>query len=442
MSIRTRIILSLGVILLIPLISPLFIPQESRNAKLIIRFDDYGIWCSEDWVKLEKVLLDLHEQYGVNISFSVVPDPIYQVCYHPKSLRIYPPLSQNKKDRDNRYPLTKDSDRVRWLKEANRKGYAEIGQHGYHHPKFYSNIKNTEFYGVDYDEQFYKISNGKRILDSLFDINTQMFVPPHNSYDNLTLDFLTELGFTVLSAKMPDYDAPQDNTIPLLYIPCTTESFESVYKYLENNNGLVNDQAPTEVLLIHHTTFTNSEGVVDKSKINKYEELLHYIKTHNVETFKLSDAINNGEILSNNNCNKYHIYKKLSRISETYAANIVGINIGYKWLVFLINLLIILISSCFAYLLFSLTKLKLLYRFKIIFKVLFLLFFVIVVIWSVKLALLGFDYACPIYISNPYWLLLIIMGGLLGAISALSSKAIIDSQNSSENNKYNNQIQE
>lgn len=281
MSKRTRIILSLGVILLIPFISPLFIPQESRNAKLIIRFDDYGIWCSEDWVKLEKVLLDLHEQYGVNISFSVVPDPIYQVCYHPKSLRIYPPpLSQNKKDRDNRYPLTKDSDRVRWLKEANRKGYAEIGQHGYHHPKFYSNIKNTEFYGVGYDEQFYKISNGKRILDSLFDINTQMFVPPHNSYDNLTLDFLTELGFTVLSAKMPDYDAPQDNTIPLLYIPCTTESFESVYKYLENNNGLVNDQAPTEVLLIHHTTFTNSEGVVDKSKINKYEELLHYIKTH------------------------------------------------------------------------------------------------------------------------------------------------------------------
>ena len=93
MSIRTRIILSLGVILLIPLISPLFIPQESRAAKLIIRFDDYGIWCSEDWVKLEKVLLDLHEQYGVNISFSVVPDPIYQVCYHPKSLRIYPPPS-------------------------------------------------------------------------------------------------------------------------------------------------------------------------------------------------------------------------------------------------------------------------------------------------------------------------------------------------------------
>lgn len=42
--------------------------QPTRN-DLVIRFDDYGIWCSDEWVTIEEKLLALHEKYNMWYSY-------------------------------------------------------------------------------------------------------------------------------------------------------------------------------------------------------------------------------------------------------------------------------------------------------------------------------------------------------------------------------------
>ena len=65
-------------------------PKQVKS-DIVIRFDDYGIWSSDEWVDIEEKLIELHEKYGVKITFGVVPKSIYPVCAHPRTMGFYPP---------------------------------------------------------------------------------------------------------------------------------------------------------------------------------------------------------------------------------------------------------------------------------------------------------------------------------------------------------------
>ena len=135
---------------------------ERSNGDIIIRFDDYGVWCNQDWLEIEKDLIAVHEKYGIKISFATIPDSRYTLNYHPLSPKSYPKEIEN---RDfNPYPLQAGSERVNVLKESVAKGISEVTLHGFYHPKGYSNNLNTEFYGVPYDVQYLSCHRENRFL--------------------------------------------------------------------------------------------------------------------------------------------------------------------------------------------------------------------------------------------------------------------------------------
>lgn len=298
-------------------------PKQVKS-DIVIRFDDYGIWSSDEWVDIEEKLIELHEKYGVKITFGVVPKSIYPVCAHPRTMGFYPPQSDNFTTNYNKYPLVAGSKRVEVLKKSVNKGISEVAQHGYYHPKYYSNITNGEFYGYDYDIQHFKIFDGKGLLDSLFATNTLVFIPPHNTYDGLTLDLLQECGFSCVSAKDVDFNAPQDTTLDLMYLPFTTEDFETILKKYESNKGLTVGHSPTDVLLLHHTSFTDKNGRTDKDKIKRYDYFLSLIYKYKINNYHISEAAKSNYLIKSNQLLNKHLYNKLNKIIPSKASTVLG----------------------------------------------------------------------------------------------------------------------
>lgn len=257
---------------------------EDAKPKIIIRFDDYGVWCNNDWLQIEEEVIKLHEKYDVKLTYAVIPESKYPLSRHILSPQSYPVIVEG--NDKNPYPLTEGSRRVEILKESTNKGITEVALHGYYHPKGYKNAsKNTEFYGIPYDEQFRKLHNGKLLLDSLFNTNVTTFIPPHNTYDNLTLDLMQEFGFTCISAKQHSFDAPMDERLSLYYLWQTSDNISTVENLLKNKHF---KNEPTHVLALHHTNFT-TDGVIDRNKLHLYEEFLNFIRDNSIPNYTFSN---------------------------------------------------------------------------------------------------------------------------------------------------------
>ena len=122
-------------------------------------------------------------------------------------------------------------------------------------------------------------------MDSLFSTSVTTFIPPHNTYDQLTLDFLQEFGFNCISAKQINFDAPMDIRLDIRYLWFTTADIEEFKKIVKLKHYI---KAPTQVLALHHTNFT-SDGIIDKDKIDSYEQLLKYIVDNNISNYTFSN---------------------------------------------------------------------------------------------------------------------------------------------------------
>lgn len=294
--------------------------NESEK-RIVIRFDDYGIWCSSDWIAIEERLLELHKEYNIPITWSVVPNSIYPTTYHHKSLRIYP--DDNGTSGANQYPLISGTGRVDVLKQSVRDSISYIAVHGYYHPKYYSNITNTEFYGVDYDTQFRKIRSGKMILDSLFNTNVHIFVPPHNTYDCLTLDALTDSGYSIISAKDPESYSPEDYSQDISYLNFTTDSFEKLEsKYVREDARYSGDMV--DVLLLHHTSFTDANGNISNAKLQNYAKFLNELNEQGVIAMTFDEVCSNAKLYAANNSSRKMIYRVFSKISPKLAVKVLN----------------------------------------------------------------------------------------------------------------------
>lgn len=256
------------------------LPIYEGEPKVIIRFDDYGVWCNEDWIQIEEDVIKLHEKYNVKLTYAVIPDSKYPLVRHRLSPQSYPEIIDSMNA--NPYPLKTGSRRVQLLKESTQNGITEVALHGYYHPKGYSNTdKNTEYYNIPYDTQYWKLKRGKHILDSLFNTNVTTLVPPHNTYDNLTLDLLQEFGFRTISAKPNNFDAPLDSRLNIRQIWYTTADFKEFERVLRAKHYT---NEPVQVLQLHHTNFT-TDGKVDQNKILSYEDLLKFINDNNIPNY-------------------------------------------------------------------------------------------------------------------------------------------------------------
>ena len=313
---------------------------ERSNGDIIIRFDDYGVWCNQDWIEIEKNLIAVHEKYGIKISFATIPESRYTLNYHPLSPKSYPKDIEN---RDfNPYPLRVGSERVNVLKESVAKGISEVTLHGFYHPKGYTNNLNTEFYGVSYDVQYFKLARGKEILESLFNTNVTTLVPPHNTYDNLTLDLLEELGYKCISAKQPAYTAPISETGNIACLWHTNSDFHELINYYDKQKHYSDE--PTQILMLHHTSFTK-EGNYDTSLMHEYEGFLKVLQEKAVNNYHFADVFKDSSFLKKNLHLRKEVYKALlgMGLSTKVATKVIAIdsNMSLTLLLFLLAMSLI-----------------------------------------------------------------------------------------------------
>ena len=258
-------------------------PVKEAKPKVIIRYDDYGVWCNQDWIQIEEEIIRSHEKYDVKLTYAVIPESKYPLVRHKLSPQSYPAVVDSM--RSNPYPLTEGSQRVELLKKSVKSGIIEVALHGYYHPKGYSNTeKNTEYYNIPYDTQYWKLKKGKHLLDSLFETNVTTLVPPHNTYDNLTLDLLQEFGFNCISAKQNSFDAPMDSRLDVRYLWYTTADCREFERVLRTQHY---ENEPIQILQLHHTNFT-TDGLRDSKKIEDYEKLLKFISEHKIPNYTFS----------------------------------------------------------------------------------------------------------------------------------------------------------
>lgn len=137
--------------------------------KILIRFDD--ICPTMDWEQWEKAKKLLDEKGKVAL-LGVVPD-----CQDP--------------DLDINKPLPDFWDYVRNLQ---KQGFT-IAMHGYRHV---FECDHSEFAGLSYEKQLYKIKEGKRILNE-HGIETDVFFAPAHNFDDNTLKALSACGFKFVS---------------------------------------------------------------------------------------------------------------------------------------------------------------------------------------------------------------------------------------------------
>lgn len=146
--------------------------------KVLLRFDDICPTMNwEQWERAKKLL----DSVGATALLGVIPD-----CQDP-ALQIQ----------------SARLDFWDYIKQLQKKGYA-IAMHGYKHVFDIQSSglctlkKHSEFAGHDYQEQYRRINEGKRILNE-HGIETDIFFAPAHSYDDNTLKALYANGFRYIS---------------------------------------------------------------------------------------------------------------------------------------------------------------------------------------------------------------------------------------------------
>lgn len=144
----------------------------------IVRMDDINPYM--DYEKFIRIV-DICNNSGFKPLLGVVPD--------------------NKDDKLK----TKEYDNKFWIKlnEMIKSDRVDIAMHGTFHKyvtddagilEKYRIKKQSEFSGLDYDEQYEKLKRGKDILEK-YGIITDVFMAPSHTFDNNTLKALFKLGF-------------------------------------------------------------------------------------------------------------------------------------------------------------------------------------------------------------------------------------------------------
>ncbi len=108
-------------------------------------------------------------------------------------------------------------DKLSFLAGCRARGGFEIAQHGCSHQVRAGVDFRTEFCGRAESDQLSCIERGKAWLEQSFPVTS--FIPPWNSYDEVTVRVLASLGFRALSA---DAFGPLPSTGNLQILPATT----------------------------------------------------------------------------------------------------------------------------------------------------------------------------------------------------------------------------
>jgi len=192
------------------------------------RIDDLGI----DPIHLYPDLIEIVERNGFFLTLGVVPSAFSDYNKNNEELNHH----------------------ISYIKGKCRTGVIEIGQHGYDHNNININngLATSEFVGVSYYDQLKKIVHGREILKNIFDIDIKIFIPPFNSYDQLTIKILDSLNYSHLSAKNIALQSEKENR--LTYIPYTAGLNSRLEESIRNLID-ISDDTLIVCLLLHMYDF-------------------------------------------------------------------------------------------------------------------------------------------------------------------------------------------
>jgi predicted deacetylase len=151
--------------------------------QVIFRLDDYSAatWCHHE---TERQLCELFLYLGLPLVVGVTPQMAHAI--HDPDNEVF-------------YTLEEDAQRIAMLRQGVTQGW-QLALHGYTHQSS-SVSAPTEFARVPLAIQSAKIESGRAALESCFPgIPLDVFIPPWNTFDDVTVACAAAQGFRVFCA--------------------------------------------------------------------------------------------------------------------------------------------------------------------------------------------------------------------------------------------------
>lgn len=214
-----------------------------------LRFDDPSPTSDH---ALEREIFGILGELGITATVAVVPFGV---------------------DSSGYVPLTRDN--VPHLIEAHTNGTIEVAQHGWAHEHIADSPQGSpsEFCGVPAEEQYRRIEEGYVQLEKAFGQPIRGFIPPWNTYDDVTARRLVAQGYGYLSGTLVTPPAPG---IPLCVIPRTCDVHQLREAYSEASRHRA--QPTTIVVIMHHYDFIEYGPKPGKLSLQEFRAALIWLK--------------------------------------------------------------------------------------------------------------------------------------------------------------------
>jgi peptidoglycan/xylan/chitin deacetylase (PgdA/CDA1 family) len=272
------------------------IVNGQHNPKVVFRYDDYALIPSE----INDSITNIFIENKIPLCLGVIPF-----------------------DTANSLIFNLNRQQLNDLKLKIQTGKIEIALHGYNHKNqlgipFFAHKSFSEFADVNRGTQYEKLAKGKRTLDSLLQINTNIFVPPFNTYDKNTLKVLEDLHFDIISGSMSGPSLRNN----IKYIPATCENFSElpgIISRFRNRNVTI-------VVYFHGYSFNEVSSQYSNTTralitFRQLDALLKRVKQQNVSFYSFSDLAGTADYnysLYRANSFKYNLLKKVLNKTRYY----------------------------------------------------------------------------------------------------------------------------
>ncbi len=239
--------------------------------QLIFRYDDYSA----------------AEQFAYEVDEAVFN--LFLALRVPLLVAVTPRMTAAMRDPFNQkfFAIEEDDPRIELLSRGLQQGW-QLALHGYTHQSTPA-LSGNEFKGEPKAVQEEKIIAGLRLLQQCFpSAPIEVFVPPWNSYDEVTTTCLIEQGFTVLCAG--DAEMPRRvgllTFVPSLMSPCDLADYLDFYS-LED---LIQEVGRGRLVITLHEYEFRVSGRNDYVGIEKLAEMMQRLLASGAEIVTLDTA--------------------------------------------------------------------------------------------------------------------------------------------------------
>lgn len=246
------------------------------QTRVLFRIDDFGIDNEEFYPKL----FEIFKKHDSKLLVGVVP---------------FKEINGRIDSLTNR--------QIEILKAGIEMGVVEVAQHGYSHQNNSYGKNDSEFRGLPWNEQYWRLKTGKEYLQKTFGVDVKTFVPPWNQYDDITISVLERLGFNVISGSLSSLPIGNEKC-KLVMLPSTSNL---PGEFPSNKNPLLNGSF--QVILFHGYDFEENRQFYIESypysvngkhdfSINKMDSLLSRLKNSSVLISSVAEMVDQGICLT------------------------------------------------------------------------------------------------------------------------------------------------